>query len=56
MIIHSPILEDIEDALVKVDKFMFLIIFFILDIEKYREIHITLGIPLLVTKRDMIDA
>ena len=45
----------IEDVLVKVDKFIFLIDFIVLDMEEDKEILIILGRPFLVTGRAMID-
>ena len=46
----------IEDVLVKVDKFIFLANFIVLDMEEDKEIPIILGIPFLATSRAMIDA
>ena len=45
----------IEDVLVKVDKFIFLADFILLDMEKDKEIPIILGRPFLATRRAMID-
>ena len=45
----------IEDVLVKVDKFIFLADFIVLDIEEDKEIPIILGKPFLATGRAMID-
>ena len=45
----------IEDVLVKVDKFIFLVDFIVFDMEKDREIPIILGRPFLATGRAMID-
>ena len=45
----------IEDVLVKVDKFIFLTDFIVLDMEEDKEIPIILGRPFLVTCRAMID-
>ena len=45
----------IEDVLVKVDKFIFLVDFIVLDMEKDREIPIILGRPFLATGQAMID-
>ena len=45
----------IEDILVKVDKFIFLKNFIILDMEEDKEIPIILGRPFLTTGRVMID-
>ena len=45
----------IEDVLVKVDKFIFLANFIVLDMEEDKEIPIILGIPFLATSRAMID-
>ena len=45
----------IEDVLVKVDKFMFLADFIVLDMEEDKQIHIILGRPFLATGRAMID-
>ena len=46
---------DIEDVLVKVDKFIFLVGFIVLDMEEDKEIPIILGKPFLDTSRAMID-
>ena len=45
----------IEDVLVKVDKFIFLSNFIVLDMEEDKEILIMLGRPFLATGRAMID-
>ena len=45
----------IEDVLVKVDKFIFLEDFIVLDMEEDKEIPIILGRPFLATGRAMID-
>ena len=45
----------IEDVLVKVDNFIFLVDFIVLDMEKDKEIPIILGRPFLATGRAMID-
>ena len=45
----------IEDVLVKVDKFIFLVNFVILDTKEDQEILIILGIPFLATGRALID-
>ena len=45
----------IEDVLVKVDKFIFLIDFIVLDMEEDKEIPIILGRPFLAIGRAMID-
>ena len=45
----------LEDVLVKVDKFIFLADFIILDMEEDKEIPIILGRPFLATGRAMID-
>ena len=45
----------IEDVLVKVDKFIFLTDFIVLDMEEDKEIPIILGIPFLATGKAMID-
>ena len=45
----------IEDVLVKVNKFIFLIYFIILDIEEDKEFPIIMGRPFLVTRKAMID-
>ena len=45
----------IEDILVKVDKFIFLAYFIVLDMEEDKEIPIILGRPFLATSRAMID-
>ena len=45
----------IEDALVKVDKFIFPINFIVLDMEEDRDIPIILGRPFLATCKAMID-
>ena len=46
----------IEDVLVKVDKFIFLANFIVLDMEEDKEIPIILGRPFLATDKAMIDA
>ena len=45
----------IEDVLVKVDKFIFLTYFIVLDMEEDKEIPIILGSPFLATGKAMID-
>ena len=45
----------IENVLVKVDKFIFLVDFIVLDMEEDKEIPIILGRPLLVTGGALID-
>ena len=45
----------IEDVLVKVDKFIFLADFIVLDMEEDKEIPIILGTLFLATVRAMID-
>ena len=45
----------IEDVHVKVDKFIFLAYFIVLDLEEDKEIPIILGRPFLATGRAMID-
>ena len=45
----------IEDVLVKVDKFIFLADFIVLDMEEDKEIPIIMGRPFLATRREMID-
>ena len=45
----------IEDVLVKVDKFIFLADFIVLDVEEDKEIPIILGRPFLVTSGALID-
>ena len=45
----------IEDVLVKVDKFIFLVDFIVMDMEEDKEIPIILGRPFLATGRAMID-
>ena len=45
----------IEDVLVKVDKFIFLADFIVLDMEEDKEIPIIMGRPFLTTRRAMID-
>ena len=45
----------IEDILVKVDKFIFLADFIVLDMEEDKKIPIILGRPFLATGRVMID-
>ncbi|KAI3462370.1 hypothetical protein Pfo_019033 [Paulownia fortunei] len=45
----------IEDVLVKVDKFIFLVDFIVLDMEEDQEISIILGRPFLATGRTFID-
>ena len=47
--------EVIEDVLVKVDKFIFLADFIVLDMEEDKEIPMILGRPFLATGRAMID-
>ncbi|XP_073017909.1 uncharacterized protein [Primulina eburnea] len=44
----------LEDVLVKVDKFIFLVDFFVLDMEEDREIPLILGRPFLATGRALI--
>ena len=46
----------IEDVLVKIDKFIFLANFIVLDMEEAKEIPILLGRQFLATRRAMIDA
>ena len=45
----------IEDVLVKVDKFIFVVDFIVLEMEEDKEIPIILGRPFLATGRDLID-
>jgi len=45
----------IEDVLVKVDKFIFLVDFIVLEMEEDREIPLILGRPFLATGRALID-
>src|SRR5262249_35654344 len=45
----------IEDVLVKVDKFIFLVDFVILDMEENFEVPLILGRPFLATSRALID-
>ena len=45
----------IEDVLVKVDKFIFLAYFIVLNMEEDKEITIILGRPFLTTGKAMID-
>ena len=45
----------IEDILVKVDKFIFMVDFIILDMEENKEVPIILGRPFLATRRALID-
>ena len=45
----------IEDVLVKVDKFIFLADFIVLDMEEDKEVPIILGRPFLATGRALID-
>ena len=45
----------IEDVLVKVDKFIFLTDFIVLDMEEDKEIPIILGMPFLATGKALID-
>ncbi|XP_062075512.1 uncharacterized protein LOC133779580 [Humulus lupulus] len=45
----------IEDVLVQVDKFIFLVDFIILDYEANRDVPIILGRPFLATERTLID-
>ena len=44
-----------QDVLVKVDKFIFMSYFIVLDMEEDKEIPIILGRPFLATGRAMID-
>ena len=44
----------IEDVLIKIDKFIFLTDFIVLDMEEDKEIPIILGRPFLATSRAMI--
>lgn len=44
-----------EDALIKVEKFIFPIDFIVLDMDEDREIPIILGKPFLATGRTLID-
>ena len=45
----------VEDILVKVDKFIFLVDFVVLDIEEDAKVQIILGRPFLATRRALID-
>ena len=45
----------VEDVLVKVDKFIFLIDFIVLDMEENQEVPLILGRPFLAVVRAMID-
>ena len=45
----------IEDVLVKVDKFIFLVDFAVLEMEEDRKIPLILGRPFLATGRALID-
>ena len=45
----------IEDVLVKVDKFIFLVDFVVLDMEEDKEIPLILGRPFLATNRTLIN-
>ena len=45
----------IEDVLVKVDKFIFLVDFIILDFEADKKVPIILGRPFLATRKTLID-
>lgn len=45
----------VEDVLVKVDKFIFLVDFIVLDMEEDREIPLILGLPFQATGRTLID-
>ena len=47
--------EKIEDVLVKVDKFIFLVDFIVLDFEADKEVPIILGRPFLATGKTLID-
>ena len=47
--------DNIEDVLVKVDKFIFLVDFILLDFEVDKEVLIILGIPILATGKTLID-
>ena len=45
----------LEDVLVKVDKFIFLVDFIVLDMEEDRNVPLILGRPFLTTGRALID-
>lgn len=45
----------VEDVLVKVDKFIFLVNFLVLDVEEDQEVPLILGRPFLATGRTLID-
>ena len=45
----------IEDVLIKIDKFIFLADFVVLDMEEDRDISIILGIPFLAIRKALID-
>ena len=45
----------IEDVLIKIDKFIFLADFVVLDMEEDRDISIILGIPFLAIGKALID-
>ena len=45
----------VEDVLVKVDKFIFLVDFIVLDMEEDHEVPLILGTPFLATERAMFD-
>ena len=45
----------IEDVLVRVDKFIFLVDFIVLEMEENTEVPLILGRPFLATEREIID-
>jgi len=47
--------EIVEDLIVKVDKFLFLVDFVVMDMEKDTEVHLILGRPFVKTARVIID-
>ena len=52
---HAYPEEKIEDVLVKVDIFIFLVDFIVLDFEANKEVPIILGRPFLATRKTLID-
>ena len=52
---HAYLESKIEDALVKVDKFIFLVDFIVLDFEADKEVPIILGKPFLAIGKTLID-
>ena len=52
---HAYLEGNIEDVLVKVDKFIFLVDFIVLDFEANKEVPIILRRPFLATGKTLID-